>query len=544
MAKAFAAILGAVGLTLLWVALLFADGISGSSSGYIASVVRGAVDMLSDPKIQWMVFLCFGLYLMVFFFLRYWMDRGFLRAMNGNIWLGFVILIGTVIYATDYASSVQALTLLGGAVLGQGAGLWTYFERKRQKLEARISLAVFVVFLLVILLAIASVWDADSGRALAYHGQARRTGPWESPNVYGLLMGMGGTLALGFLVHSLSSAERGVRSAELRTGDAGGPRQGWCGVGWRMETGGWWKIPLLIWCLLAAILMGWGLLHSYSRGAWCGTLCGLGFLAWCEVQGRSNAELGDKFKVQGLKFKVGEGGNIEPRTSNIEHRMAEAGPSSQIEIGAEAHPLPGHLPRGEGGTLKPPGWIRRNGLSVGIMVCALAAILFWHFRQTEWHPAHRAFSVGNQNDFSWRNRIAAWEGALQIMAEHPWFGAGWSQPEPMYEQYYLPPRLGGSGGSAIQLNDYFMLGTTLGVPALFCFGMYVWLSLMRSAECGVRSADWLKAVCRAGAIVLLVGFWFDGGLFKLATAAPFWILLELGRDGGYKEAQNRKNEHG
>jgi hypothetical protein len=29
-------------------------------------------------------------------------------------------------------------------------------------------------------------------------------------------------------------------------------------------------------------------------------------------------------------------------------------------------------------------------------------------------------------------------------------------------------------------------------------------------------------------VVLLVGFWFDGGLFKLPTAATFWILLELG----------------
>ena len=37
------------------------------------------------------------------------------------------------------------------------------------------------------------------------------------------------------------------------------------------------------------------------------------------------------------------------------------------------------------------------------------------------------------------------------------------------------------------------------------------------------------AACRAGAIVLLVGFWFDGGLFKLATGATFWILLELGQ---------------
>jgi hypothetical protein len=40
----------------------------------------------------------------------------------------------------------------------------------------------------------------------------------------------------------------------------------------------------------------------------------------------------------------------------------------------------------------------------------------------------------------------------------------------------------------------------------------------------------LAAVCRSAAAVLAVGFWFDGGLFKLATAAPFWILLELGRE--------------
>ena len=31
-------------------------------------------------------------------------------------------------------------------------------------------------------------------------------------------------------------------------------------------------------------------------------------------------------------------------------------------------------------------------------------------------------------------------------------------------------------------------------------------------------------------MVLLVGFWFDGGLFKLATGAMFWVLLELGRE--------------
>src|SRR5258706_7572609 len=43
-------------------------------------------------------------------------------------------------------------------------------------------------------------------------------------------------------------------------------------------------------------------------------------------------------------------------------------------------------------------------------------------------------------------------------------------------------------------------------------------------------ASQLRCVCRAGALAMLVAFWFDGGLFKLATASVFWILLELGSE--------------
>jgi O-antigen ligase len=123
---------------------------------------------------------------------------------------------------------------------------------------------------------------------------------------------------------------------------------------------------------------------------------------------------------------------------------------------------------------------------------------------------------------------------LQITAEYPWFGAGWNQPQPLYEYYYLPANV--DEGGAIEMNDYLMLGATIGVPALFCFCMYLCLSFKESVRQESRptgnqgrfESDWLKAVCRAGALVLLVGFWFDGGLFKLPTAATFWILLELG----------------
>jgi putative inorganic carbon (HCO3(-)) transporter len=141
-------------------------------------------------------------------------------------------------------------------------------------------------------------------------------------------------------------------------------------------------------------------------------------------------------------------------------------------------------------------------------------------------------SVSNQNDFSWRNRVIAWEGALQMIAERPWLGLGWNQPEPFYEYYYSPSKLDET--MAIQMNDYLILGATLGIPALFCFTMYLWLTLTRNRVSGIQdsgsaSLDWLKTTCLAGALVLAVGFWFDGGLFKLPTAATFWILLELGR---------------
>ena len=153
--------------------------------------------------------------------------------------------------------------------------------------------------------------------------------------------------------------------------------------------------------------------------------------------------------------------------------------------------------------------------------------------------ARRATSVANANDFSWRKRVAAYEGALQMMADKPLLGFGWNQPQRVYDQFYRTPKV--DEGAAIQLNDYFTLGTTLGIPALACFVAFIGLSLTRNTEHETRNTQtaalrpltsdlWLPSVCRAAAIVLLVGFWFDGGLFKLATGAAFWILLELGRE--------------
>jgi O-antigen ligase len=175
-------------------------------------------------------------------------------------------------------------------------------------------------------------------------------------------------------------------------------------------------------------------------------------------------------------------------------------------------------------------WLRRNGISVfGILVSALVVTGF-HHQQALGPLARRVVSVGNANDFSWRNRVSSWVGAMQMMSDKPWFGFGWNQPVQVYDQLYRHSKV--LEGRAIQMNDYFILGATLGIPALACFIAFVALSLHREYGARTQSVEHggnfrTEEICRAGAILLLLGFWFDGGLFYLATGAMFWILLAL-----------------
>ena len=56
----------------------------------------------------------------------------------------------------------------------------------------------------------------------------------------------------------------------------------------------------------------------------------------------------------------------------------------------------------------------------------------------------------------------------------------------------------------------------------------------------VQEGEALRAACLAGALVFVVAFWFDGGLFKLPTAALFWVLLELGADKSIKKVKGTR----
>jgi O-antigen ligase len=456
----FLKILKGGGAAFLLYLLLFADYLRRSSPGVIGSALRELTAILLDPGTQWMAFLCLGIYFMVFLLLRWRGFPDFWRAGNRDLWLASGVLILAALCAVHCVPSAPALTFLGGTVLGQGMAFGAYFEFYNSKWKFQNWFGVLVVSILVIFLSWASVWHTSAGHSYEYRSQTRWNGPWDNPNIFGLLMATGVMLALGLTVASFL-----MLSGKI----------------------GKWLCALL--CLLAAILMGRGLLHSFSRGAWVGTVCGLAYLA-----------------------VFGFGGF---RIHQITGRQAYISRFKKC-------------------------WLPLSGALLTMVILA-----FWHFRGTNWHPAQRAFSSVNATDFSWRNRIAAWEGALQMTAEHPFLGTAWGQPEPLYEHYYLPPKLTERG--AFELNDYLMLGATVGIPALFCFGMYLWLSLRgnvesRKQKAEIQYVDWLRTICHAAAIVLLIGFWFDGGLFKLPTAATFWILLELGNVRNHETSQASKHE--
>ena len=257
----------------------------------------------------------------------------------------------------------------------------------------------------------------------------------------------------------------------------------------KMEDGRW-KIAgissrrLLQGLLWTAIFMlGVGLVMSYSRGAWLATGIGLTYLAWCYGK---------------LKWKY---------------------------------------------------------MALGAGLLAVGVLLFWG-RTPDAAPWYlKRADLGRP---SAQHRATAWRAGLEMMRDHP-LGVGWNNAVSLYDKQYSPPE---GGAAAITTNDYMMIGTELGIPALLCFVAYVGLCYRKSPriqELEVRSqeleagsqnpefriqneSESLRAACLSGALVFVVAFWFDGGLFKLPTAAMFWVLLELGsaRDNSHHAAQVRQ----
>jgi O-antigen ligase len=543
--KSKVAVFEFAGVAVCLVGLLFGESAWSAYSAFIGFISTEFTSLFQDPETQLTVFLCLTVYFTVFLFFRFKMgtvqrsiwpsETNFpaSKIRDGNphlqevtapaVWLVGGISISLIAYAFNFPPSTQALTLLAGAVLGQGMAVMAIRARRRLGFKSKNETVEVIITILVIFLGFASMWKLDEAKIFDFRDHARWSGPWDNPNIYGVLMGTGAALAIGCAIPHL----------EFKISN------------WKTDR---WRRLKMVFLLVVSGLIACGLLKSYSRGAWLATVLGTGYLVWsirlrrsC-YGGREVHPLSPQLPPSSRTVDF-DGAGRRTRSPSALARVATVGDRSKV--GAESDFLCGsRISR-----------LKFSLLPIIVILISAVVLSFWQFRQTGWRPAHRVFSAINTADFSWRNRVAAWEGALQITGEHPWFGVGWSQPELLYNNYCLAPKL--TESKAIEMNDYLMLAATLGIPASFCFGMYFWLSLTTGAGRGAWGArsqnkeeggsqneeseaaelEWLKSTCRAGAIVLLVGFWFDGGLFKLATASTFWILLELGSvaNGGVRE---------
>ncbi len=350
----------------------------------------------------------------------------------------FLILLSHVLDAPQSAQGLRVRTLFGSMMFGQLALLTMKDARTGNFFRPKF------IWMFSIGLAIAVLSQFSNQAAFSYRGHARWTGLWQNPNTFGLMMAAGLLLALGQIM-----------AMDLNQKNAAGKK---IGLG------------------LIALLTTIGLLESYSRGAWVGTVVGLIYFLYL-----SRDYLARRFPV--------------------------------------FYP-----------------WIQRNRITLGLVGVSVAALAWWGFHEVDWGAARRVVSVSNPNDFSWRNRVNSWIGGLQMMADKPLLGYGWREPDSVYAQFYRTTA-SGERDPSILFNDYIVLGLIFGMLALFSFLAYFcdYFSAAPiqqqtdTAEFSLTSSAVLQNVSRVMVVVMLIGFFFDGGLFKIGPAVTFWVLVEMGR---------------
>jgi hypothetical protein len=162
-------------VAVILVGCLLADGVGRVAPGLVGSVIRDISAVLRDSGMQGMVFGCLAVYFPVFYLLRRRSERGIIpHGPSGAnqrgpmrillrhariLWLAGALGTGTTLYAFDPTPSTLALTWLAGAVIGQGFALWVGISTRQ------LASPLPTVFLLIVLLLSASVWNVDSRRS-------------------------------------------------------------------------------------------------------------------------------------------------------------------------------------------------------------------------------------------------------------------------------------------------------------------------------------------------------------------------------------------
>jgi O-antigen ligase len=300
-----------------------------------------------------------------------------------DMWLIGLLVAAISAYLLHYAEASvcpNAVAFVTGVAVGKGTRL--LFKQSPE----------WVIDCALVLLVIASGCRLDLTND-SYQGP-RWTGLWQNPNTYGMLMGA------AFVLSACASAR---------------PQPAWSRT-----------------LLGAATAMTFiGLLFSFSRGAWCGTV------------------------VAGLYL-------LARQRNRLAFMLAP--------------------------------------LIAGLV---LVGVLCWKVETHRWYLKRLDLSAG-----SCQHRLSAWAAATRLILDHPQ-GVGWNRAGIACKN------------PAVATNDYLTIGAELGAVPLVCLSCYLGSILT------LKINDWTQRACRAAAFVLLVSFWFDGGLFDLAPAALFWMLLEL-----------------
>ena len=365
-------------------------------------------------SLQWILLAFLALWCSTFLFLTFSLQ---------DLPLAGLLLLASAICLIPTQPLLDVITLLFCITFGKATLALLNVERRIKNEECETSfeivfpksIIVNVLVGLVLLLAFSLWWHLDMSDNY-YHGP-RWMGLWNNPNTYGTLMGSGCVLAVGLREKMKTEDEKGKK---------------------------WVTIILAI----SAIMLGVGLVMSYSRGAWLGTAIGLFYLAWNS------------------------------------------------------------------------GHFKWRYVCPFVALVLVATFLLWGRTPDSAPWFIKRADLGRP---SAQHRVAGWRAGFEIMRDHP-LGVGWDNSIQIYQDHYNPPE---DGAAAIATSDYLIIGTELGIPALLCFVAYAVLCL-RGKPKNATEEGRIQATCRAGAIVFLFAFWFDGGFFKLPTAAMFWVLLELG----------------
>ena len=279
---------------------LFASSPHAQSSSLTGPLLKEVQAALRDPATQWMVFACLAVYFVTFMvigrrqaerFGAHGVTRPTWGLNNSDFWLVGGLLIVTFAYAFNYpvaSKSTEALTLLAGVTLGKAARVWAGWGEVGRGTPCALGLAddlrlpngvqgtarpTLILCALVFLLAASALWRPETTMQYQYRGQGRWSGPWDNPNIFGMLMGVGVVLAIGQTVLSLRSNVQSLKSGcEPSTFNL------------QPSTTEAAYLLRLLFLITAACVCGLGLVKSYSRGAWLGTAVGLAFLLWSWIK--------------------------------------------------------------------------------------------------------------------------------------------------------------------------------------------------------------------------------------------------------------------